>query len=303
MNKSFKQLIKDAHRIVLTPADHTAMRSHFTTLLGVGDIKPKTAWSSFFTLHRSMATSASFAVVAVLITSGVAAAAEGTIPGDLLYGVKVHVTEEIRSAIARTPATKAAWETRRLERRLTEAEKIIQKKPNPQALSSLELDINAHTERVQKSIDDMERSGNIQAAAEASSNIEAPLTAHKKILQELKKSKKETTRIIEAVEDSEHSVGARRQILEKSVDARDNKAQDADAATTGTAATHEASIIPNPDTSFSAKQRVRREKQEREVIYKAEKDIRIFMPREDKEQENKKPEESREKSGHRDQSR
>ncbi len=302
MNKSFKQLIKDAHRIVLTPADHAAMRSHFTTLLGVGDIKPRTAWSTFFTLHRSFTTSISLALVVALVSSGVAAAAERTMPGDVLYPVKVHVTEEVRSAIARTPVAKAAWETRRLERRLVEAEKIAQQKFDPQTLSALNLDINAHTERIQKSIDTMERSGNIQAAAEASSNIEAPLNAHKKILREMKKSQKETAGIIETIEQSERFMNARRQNLEERVDKRDDD-QDATRTQKEPVVTDKMSNTAPKDSSFSSKQRARREKREHEVIRKAEKDLNVSVPDDDEEKEDSKLEESRKKNDRRDRSR
>lgn len=280
MNHKLKQFIRDAAHVKLRDTDRAAMRAHFAELAGIPNasepIKTHNSPWTFFHFHRTAAMSFSAAALAILVTTGVAAASEGTIPGDILYPIKVHVTEEARSAILRTPAAKAAWETRRLERRLAEAEKIVQRNVNPRALSSLGIDINAHTERVQNSIDDMERSGNIQAAAEASSNIEAPLAAHKKILQEMKKSQKETARIIETVEDNERSMNSRRQNLEQRIEERDKKEKTPD--------TNKESNTPTPpkDTvSFSSKQRTRREKQEREVLDNAENELQIFVPHED----------------------
>lgn len=295
MNNKFKQFIHDAKHVKLHDRDRAAMRAHFAELVGVSSTKTKTPWFTFFALHRSLTTSLSLAIVVVLVTSGVAAAAEGTIPGDVLYPVKVHVTEEVRSAIARTPAARAAWETRRLERRLNEAEKIVQKKSDPQALSSLGIDINAHTERIQKSIDEMERSGNIQAAAEASSNIEAPLNAHKKILREMKKPPEETAGIMETIETSERSMHARRKNLEERVDKRD--AEESVIDTKKEPVSEDPITIQSPEeSSFSSKQRTRRENRKNEVIHTAEKEFNVSVPRDDEEKLDTRREQPNEKS-------
>jgi hypothetical protein len=64
------------------------------------------------------------ALAMLLLFSAVGAsyAAEGTVPGQLLYPVKVHVTEPAREALALTPEAKVAWETERLKRRIEEAQ-------------------------------------------------------------------------------------------------------------------------------------------------------------------------------------
>ena len=51
---------------------------------------------------------------------GISYAAEGAVPGDALYPIKVSVNEEVRDLVAFSPEAKADWETRRLERRLAE---------------------------------------------------------------------------------------------------------------------------------------------------------------------------------------
>ena len=61
---------------------------------------------------------------AVLFVVGVPALAERAIPGDILYPIKVQVTEEIRGSLNRDPYQKVAWETTRLERRITEARQL-----------------------------------------------------------------------------------------------------------------------------------------------------------------------------------
>lgn len=60
----------------------------------------------------------------LLFVIGIPALAERAVPGDILYPVKVQVTEEIRGSLNRDPYQKVAWETTRLERRITEARQL-----------------------------------------------------------------------------------------------------------------------------------------------------------------------------------
>lgn len=52
---------------------------------------------------------------------GTPALAEKTVPGDILYPVKVRVNEEVLSQLSLTPYKKVTWETHRVERRIAEA--------------------------------------------------------------------------------------------------------------------------------------------------------------------------------------
>ena len=57
---------------------------------------------------------------------GVSYAAEGAVPGDVLYPIKVSVNEEARDLVTFSPEAKADWESRLVERRLEEAEKLVE---------------------------------------------------------------------------------------------------------------------------------------------------------------------------------
>lgn len=60
----------------------------------------------------------------VAITTSTVAAAEGALPGDVLYPIKIHLTEEVRALTARSPQSKAAWNIERAERRMAELETL-----------------------------------------------------------------------------------------------------------------------------------------------------------------------------------
>ena len=89
-------------------------------------VRPKTFWerwmppTSFLTLAPAL-----IAVLAVFatMTVGVVAAAEGSVPGDMLYGVKIGFTEPMVSLFAHG-AGQEQWNVRRMERRLLEAERL-----------------------------------------------------------------------------------------------------------------------------------------------------------------------------------
>src|SRR3989339_1139174 len=57
-------------------------------------------------------------VAVFLLSGGAAAAAEGSLPGDFLYPVKIHVTEEVRAYLADSDEERALWEVIRTERRI-----------------------------------------------------------------------------------------------------------------------------------------------------------------------------------------
>lgn len=56
--------------------------------------------------------------------SSVSFAAEGTLPGDILYPVKIYVNESVLGAVAVTQKAKAEWGIALVERRLEEIEKL-----------------------------------------------------------------------------------------------------------------------------------------------------------------------------------
>lgn len=60
----------------------------------------------------------------VLVGSGTASAAQGSLPGDLLYPVKVSINEKVEAALAPSVAAKAEVAARQAERRVEEAQEL-----------------------------------------------------------------------------------------------------------------------------------------------------------------------------------
>lgn len=82
-------------------------------------------WPPFFHAKRFQAALL-LGVIIVSYGSSAALAAEGALPGDVLYPVKTRVVEPLaRLVAARTPTAKADFEATLLDRRLREAEALL----------------------------------------------------------------------------------------------------------------------------------------------------------------------------------
>jgi hypothetical protein len=122
-------------------------------------------------------------LVFFMITAGTSYAAEGSLPDDLLYPIKIHVTEPIRAAFAVTPQAKAQWNIGRTAKRLQEAEQLS-------ASETLDTsDVQVLNELIQKSTSNVTAqavalAANHDAAGSASvfSSLESTLKTHAEIL-------------------------------------------------------------------------------------------------------------------------
>ncbi len=83
------------------------------------------SWLAAFKKLQSLPAAAFAVVVLFVLGTGTAWAAEYSLPGDLLYPVKLRVTEPLRGITATTPQAKATWQKHRIEKRLTETEQLI----------------------------------------------------------------------------------------------------------------------------------------------------------------------------------
>src|SRR3989344_80686 len=147
---------------------------------------PVEPFLNFFTLNSGLSRAFAGALCVLGISGGISFAAEGALPGDLLYPVKIAINEEIRGAVVLSAGERAKWESERLTRRLEEAEELAHKKEfNAEARAKGEENFKAQAERVEKRITDFESSGENQKAADLRANPETSLGAHEKILEKM----------------------------------------------------------------------------------------------------------------------
>lgn len=140
----------------------------------------------FLTSNRMIATI--IAAVLLALSGGTSYAAENSLPGDLLYPVKITVNENVRAALVLSPQAKVEWEAKVAERRLQEAEQLAALgKLSEEKAGQLEEKFGKQSAKVQERLDRLTDQGELSAEklAELHSNFQASLEAHSSILQRL----------------------------------------------------------------------------------------------------------------------
>lgn len=112
-----QKFMQAARRISLTPIERAQIREG---LLESISVMKGSLWFLRPFKHFSSACAA-LLIVVVASGSGVSYAAEHALPGELLYPVKVHVNEMVRTSMSRTREARAVFQTKRALRRLHEA--------------------------------------------------------------------------------------------------------------------------------------------------------------------------------------
>lgn len=189
MEKDFEQLASQAKRITLRPEEKQKMRAGILQFMDahpavrLNRTERRVYWSQLLTF-RPLQTMTLILILALLSGGGISLAAEGTMPGDTLYLMKVEVNERIRGWAALTSEADAEWGTRRTERRLEEVEKLAAEGKLDAKLSvEIETRLAAHTKEAADQIAALRNNNKIEAAADASSRFETSLSAHQRILE------------------------------------------------------------------------------------------------------------------------
>lgn len=110
--------------------------------------EPFTTFSFDFGMIRNVV-----GLFAIILVIGVPVIAERSMPGDVLYPVKVQFNEEVRGTLALSPYAQVEWETERLERRLTEARLLASEgKLTDEVEAGVALAIKSHSDSAKASI-------------------------------------------------------------------------------------------------------------------------------------------------------
>lgn len=104
-------------------------------------------------------------IIALFISGGTAFAAEGSLPGDALYPVKIHVTEEVRGWVAISDEAEARWEMRKASRRMDEAKELeAEGRLTGEAKAEIEQSISMHAQSFSTEIKALREDGKEEEA-------------------------------------------------------------------------------------------------------------------------------------------
>lgn len=117
----FEKGIRDLKGIHLSATERAVL---FDRIKGGARPSPYVRVEWFMLIHRRFARALAAFLILFLGGGTTMYAAQGALPGDPLYGVKISVNELILSALARTPEARARLESALAVRRLHEAEAL-----------------------------------------------------------------------------------------------------------------------------------------------------------------------------------
>jgi hypothetical protein len=178
-NDFFEQLKRAKDAVRFAPERKKAVRDYLVRMTAADVVlraprKEHHAFGSFF--MRPMPMLAGIAAL-VLIGGGTSFAAQGTLPGDLLYPVKVSVTEKVLGAVQLTPDAQAEYAAELATRRLDEAAKLAERGSIPDELEEeiverfAEQASRANTALTAVRTKDVERAARIAAVFEAAMRV------------------------------------------------------------------------------------------------------------------------------------
>ena len=177
------------HEAHLSDTEHAVLRRTIAAYLSEHPVHARSFWQKFRLISTERALWArplpiALAVlVLAIIGGGVSFAAEGSLPGSILYPVKLAINEPIQGALAITPHAKAAWVSARALRRLEEAEVLVQQKSfNTSTRHVIATNFQTQAKQAKDQFRKLGEGGNTELAHQLNSSFEATLGKHDRML-------------------------------------------------------------------------------------------------------------------------
>ena len=186
--KFFSQLKKDAQDLRLSKPEKEAMLLALEQEMQANPLtkSPFTVTPSPYFTYVAPRSFVALTLVLVLgLGGGSAVAAEGAVPGDFLYAVKLGLNEHVHAALATSVEAKASWHAEAAERRMKEAEVLSAQGSLTAAIKSdLESNLDEHAKKVAEAVGAVEQEDPV-LAADIAARFESSLAAHSALIARL----------------------------------------------------------------------------------------------------------------------
>ena len=192
MNNFFTELKNNARVTKLEPSEKQAMRVRLYNYLEQNPMVPFAAPtpvarpvpSTFYFFSTRYMVPLAFILI-IGLGSGTAFAAQGALPGDTLYPVKINVNEAVQTALATSPTAKAEVQAQLATTRLEEAETLASTgKLDAPTTAVLASNFTAHAKAAQAATQTIE-SNDPATAAQLGADFTSTLAAHGAILAQI----------------------------------------------------------------------------------------------------------------------
>lgn len=195
-------------------------RTHRDNVLAFMEKNPRRTPSSFAWLRMAGVRSVSaFALILIVSGTGVVSAAEGAMPGDTLYPVKLKVTEPTRSAFILDSKEKTAYEVERADRRLKEFALLSESESPDAATTELIADsLSESIASINEDVTVLRATGEADEALEANADLQSILAAHQEILAYVEERNPELSSSFDTVSASVDTAIANSENIEASIE-------------------------------------------------------------------------------------
>lgn len=169
-----------------------------------------------------------FAVIVIIamLGGGTSFAAQGSLPGDLLYPVKVSFNEKVVAAFKVSAETEAAYQAELAARRLEEASELAAKNGiSAETRADIESRFEAHADQVKTRIAELKTKGDVRAAADLASQFEASMKAHEAILVKLESKEEDIRPLRITVDGTLQTITGTREDLESEIATSSEKSE------------------------------------------------------------------------------
>lgn len=240
MDKDFVRIMENAKKVMLFPDEKRDMRINIElyalsnpakargcllcSLMCREDIKKAFSLRLFKNLGKESMLAA--VVTFVLVVGTILAAAGESLPGNTLYPLKVHVSEQAESITAISDEARAAIETEQAEERILEAEQLaLEGKLNSETRPDIESGFENAIANFHEVIERMENENKPEAALEASGNLAAIMEVHSQMLEQIMASKEtgELEPILTKIKEKSASVDEASSKMEASISEKNDE--------------------------------------------------------------------------------
>jgi cytochrome b involved in lipid metabolism len=168
LTKELQDTIQSAKKVSLSLREKSLMKERISSYMYSTKIPVKTSmsFSSFFS-YRSMYLMPALAIVLLISGAGTSYYAQNSLPGDVLYGVKTGVNENVESLFAISPEARAQVDLKQVSTRLDEAEKLSVAGNLTEVQSqAIQANFSKKVESLNKNLDKVKQKGDSKKIAE-----------------------------------------------------------------------------------------------------------------------------------------
>lgn len=185
-NDKWKKGIEDLNKISLSEKEKGALLKRILTRSPYNPIlSPQTNNWSFFARHYTAFVSL---LLIFTIAGSISASADSSLPGNILYPVKIKITEPIRELIKINQEDKTKWQIEKASRRIEEAEILAtQNKLDDKKREEIQDLFEKSVLEFDDSIKKFEATSTKEKIEKMESELEKRISVHSKVVTEVNK--------------------------------------------------------------------------------------------------------------------